>query len=53
MKEHLLEQWHSMDDESEFDETDAGSIIFVELVHSEFKIDANLSGDSEKVEVIR
>ena len=53
MKQHLLQQWHSVDDESEFDETDAGSIIFVELVHSEFKVDVNLSGESEKVEVIR
>ena len=49
----LLEQWHSVHDESELDETDAGSVIFVELVHSEFKIDVNLSGDSEQVEVIR
>ena len=53
MKEHLLQQWHSVDDESEFDETDAGSIIFVELVHSEFKVDLNLAGDSEKIAVIR
>ena len=25
----------------------------MELVHSEFKVDVNLSGDSEKIEVIR
>ena len=53
MKKHLLEHCHSVLDESELDETDVGSVIFVELVHSEFKIDVNLAGESEKVEVIR
>ena len=37
MKEHLLDLRHGMGEDHEFDEKDAGSIIFVELVHSEFR----------------
>ena len=53
MKEHLVQHWQRMGTESDCDESDAGSIIFVELVHAEFKVDLNLAGDSEKIEVIR
>ena len=42
-----------MHDEAELDDADAGSVIFVELVHSELKVNVNLAGESEKIEVIR
>ena len=50
MKRHLIEKWQSSNEQ---DETDAGSVILVELVHSDFKIDVTLNGESEKIEVIR
>ena len=53
MKEHLVQHWQRTGAESDCDDSDAGSIIFVELVHAEFKVDLNLAGDSEKIEVIR
>ena len=54
MKQHLIDAWHHKGEETtEFDETEAGSIIFVELVHAEFKVDVDLAGETEKVEVIR
>lgn len=54
MKKHLLENWRHNDVEiTENEEQEAGSMIFVELVHSNFKIDVDLAGETEKVEVIR
>jgi len=53
MKEHLLREWQRQGAETSTDDADAGSILFIELVHSDFKIDVNLSGETEKVDVIR
>ena len=53
MKQHLLSHWRQKGDATDTDEADAGSVIFVELVHSEFKVDVDLAGESEKIEVIR
>ena len=39
--------------ETDSDDADANSVIFIELVHSSFKVDIDLSGESEKIEVIR
>ena len=53
MKAHLLREWQNQDAETPSDDADAGAMFFVELVHSEFKIELNLSGDLEQIEVIR
>jgi hypothetical protein len=37
----------------EANDADSDSVIFIELVHANFKVDIDLTGDSEKIDVIR
>jgi hypothetical protein len=53
MKKHLLQEWKKTSAEMESDDADSDSVIFIELVHSNFKVDIDLAGESEKIEVIR
>jgi hypothetical protein len=53
MKQHLLQEWDMKSAATVSDDADSDSIIFIELVHSNFKVDIDLSGESEKIEVIR
>ena len=53
MKAHLLREWQHQDAQTPSDDADAGAMLFIELVHPDFKIELNLSGDLEKIEVIR
>jgi hypothetical protein len=53
MKEHLVQAWSNTDEALACDDADADSIIFIELTHSNFKIELNVTGTLEKIEVIR
>jgi hypothetical protein len=53
MKAHLVQKWQNLDGRSDDDAADAGGVLFIELVHSVFKIDVKLDDDTEKIEVIR
>jgi hypothetical protein len=54
MKQHLLQEWDNRDEEAgDEDVDDAGSVLFIELMNSDFKIDMDVAGDTEQIEVIR
>ena len=57
MKQHLLQEWELKGSQThaclEANDADSDSVIFIELVHANFKVDIDLTGDSEKIDVIR
>jgi hypothetical protein len=53
MKKQLLQEWEMKGAETELDDADSDSVIFIELVHSNFKVDIDVAGETEKIEVIR
>jgi hypothetical protein len=53
MKKHLLQEWEMKGAETELDDADSDSVIFIELVHSNFKVDIDVAGETEKIDVIR
>jgi hypothetical protein len=53
MKQHLMQEWHNQGHAGDEDGDDAGSVLFIELMHANFKIDMDVAGHTEQIEVIR
>lgn len=53
MEETLLQKWDEECADVTEHAADAKSLLFVELVHAEFKIDLKIGDENEKIEVIR
>ena len=53
LKQELLEHWQNHSEADAAMAADAGSMLFVEIAHSEFKIELTINSETENISVIR